>query len=227
MLVIDQSGSMKKNQTNSSVSAMDGVKALAKKIVDKFYLSSADLAARFSVVSFSDTATIRVAWSTDDGDIDAAIDAISPDGDTSISAGLNLAQELIEDARDTATKVVLLLSDGEQDDSLGGSEKAIAAAQNLSKVTDKVFAWGFGPMVDSETLEAIAGDDSRVRYTDDVSDLFEFLTSLAAYVCNDPPPSLPPPPSPPPPSPPPPLPSPPPPSPSPPPPSPSPPPPSP
>ena len=45
-------------------------------------------------------------------------------------------------------------------------------------------------MVDSETLEAIAGDDSRVRYTDDVSELFEFLTSLAAYVCNDPPPSL-------------------------------------
>ena len=81
MLVIDQSGSMKKNQTNSSESAMDGVKALAKKIVDMFYLSSTDLAARFSVVSFNETATIRVTWSTDDGDIDAAIDAISPDGD--------------------------------------------------------------------------------------------------------------------------------------------------
>ena len=195
MLVIDQSGSMKKNQTNSSESAMDGVKALAKKIMDMFYLSSTDLAARFSVVSFNETATIRVTWSTDDGDIDAAIDGISPDGDTSISSGLNLAQELVEDARDTATKVVLLLSDGKQDDFLGGSDKAIAAAQNVSKVADKVFAWGFGEEVGwvdpsgekvggRDALAKLAGDDSRVQFTDNISQLFDFLAELLADVCN-------------------------------------------
>ena len=214
MLVIDQSGSMKRIQPNSSETAMDVAKALAKKMVDQFYMNSTGLTARFSVVSFNETATMRVTWSMDDGEINAAIDAISPDGKTSISAGLNLAQELVEGGRDTATKVVLLLSDGEQDDHLGGSAAAIAAAQNLSTVTDKVFAWGFGDKVDSDTLEAIAGDDSRVRYTQDVAELFEFLTSLAADVCIDPQ-SLPPQPPPPPPSPPPPSPSPPPPSPSP------------
>ena len=124
---------------------------MAQKIVDMFYLSSTDLAARFSVVSFNETATMRVPWSTDDGDIDAAIDAISPDGQTSISAGLHLARELLEDARDNATKVVLLLSDGKQNDQLGGSAAAIAAVQNLTRVTDKVFAWGFGPMVDNKS----------------------------------------------------------------------------
>ena len=100
MLVIDQSGSLK--------GAMDEVKALAKDIVDLFYKGSTDLAARFSVVSFNETATIRVTWSTDDGDIDAAIDAISPDGMTSISAGLNLTQELFDDLTLTLTLTLTL-----------------------------------------------------------------------------------------------------------------------
>ena len=180
---------------------MDVAKALAKKMVDLFYLSSTDLAARFSVVSFNETATLRETWSTDDAEIDAAIDAISPDGSTSISGGLGLAGEQLSNARGSATKVVLLLSDGEQSDDLGGSAMAINASQDLSRVTDKVFAWGFGDSLQRDTLVAIAGDDSRVRYTNDVSELFDYLAPLLAYVCNDPPPSLPPSPSPPPPSP--------------------------
>ena len=35
-----------------------------------------DRAQTTNMVSFNETATIRVTWSTDDGDIDAAIDAI-------------------------------------------------------------------------------------------------------------------------------------------------------
>ena len=173
---------------------MDVAKALAKKIVDMFYLSSTDLAARFSVVCFNETATLHKTWSTDDPQIDAAIDAISPDGKTSISAGLNLAGELLGDARATATKVVLLLSDGEQSVELGGSAAAIAAAQDLKTVGGKVFAWGFGDELERDTLVAIAGDESMAQFTDDVSELFDFLTLLVASVCNDPPPLLPPPP---------------------------------
>ena len=110
---------------------MDGARALAKKIVDLFYLSSTEYAARFSVVSFNANATLRETWSTDDAEIDAAIDAILHGGKTSISGGLDLAGELLGDARDSATKVVLLITDGEQSDELGGSAVAIAAAQNL------------------------------------------------------------------------------------------------
>ena len=77
-----------------------------------FYLSDdfTDSATRFSVVSFNEAATREMDWSTDDDELDAAIDAISPDGGTSISAGLHLAGERFDDARDTATKVVLLLA---------------------------------------------------------------------------------------------------------------------
>merc|ERR1719223_2661568 len=182
---------------------MDAAKALAKDIVDRFYLNSTEYAARFSVVSFNETATLREAWSTDDAAIDAAIDAMSADGDTSISNGLNLAGELLGDARDSATRVVLLLTDGKQDEYLGynglfGSDAAIAAGKDIREtVGDKVFAWGFGAKTERDTLIAIAGDEDRVRYTGDVSELFDFLDELLAYVCNDPPPS----PSPPPPSP--------------------------
>ena len=181
---------LKKKDQPGYETRMDAARALAKKIVDLFYLSSTDYAARFSVVSFNETATLRETWSTDDAEIDAAIDAISPDGKTSISNGLNLAGELLGEARVSATRVVLLLSDGEQSEDLGGSAEAIAAAQNLSKVTDKVFAWGFGDSLSNATLIAIAGDESRVQFTDDVSELFDFLAALLDYVCNDPPPYL-------------------------------------
>ena len=130
-MVIDESGSMKKTDQPGFDTRMDAARALAKKIVDLFYLSSTEYAARFSVVSFNASATLRETWSTDDAAIDAAIDAISHGGDTSISDGLNLAGELLGGARVSATRVVLLLTDGKQNDYLGGSAEAIAAAKNL------------------------------------------------------------------------------------------------
>ena len=141
---------------------MDVAKALAKKIVDMFYLSSTDYAARFSVVSFNENATLRVTWSTDHGEIDAAIDALSPDGDTSISNGLNLAGELLGEARGSATRVVLLIADGKQDDYLGGMAAAIAAGESLREtVGDKVFAWGFGEATEPDTPESTASTCSE------------------------------------------------------------------
>ena len=81
--------------------------------------------------------------------------------------------------------MVLLLTDGKQDDYLGGSAAAIAAGKNLREtVGDKVFAWGFGEDTERDTLVDIAGDESRVRYTDDVSELYRFLAPLLASVCS-------------------------------------------
>ena len=202
MLVIDASGSMKKKDQPGFDTRMDAAKALAKTLVDKFYLSSTEYAARFSVVSFNETATLRVPWSTDEAELDAAIDAISADGKTSICAGLNLAGALLDDARDTATKVALLLTDVKlvkpyntyppSYACLPGQfnpAAAIAAGQDLNTVADKVFAWGFGDRLQRDMLVAIAGDESRVQSVDDPSELFAFLAALLADVCNDPPPN--------------------------------------
>ena len=202
-------------QPNSTFETrMDGARDLAKKIVDMFYLDSTDLAARFSVVSFSETATLRETWSTDRDVLGAAIDSISPDGKTSISAGLTLAGQLLDNARDNATKVVLLLTDGEQtvgsDGTVCSDENqavctaaGIAAAEALrgkvfsdgTTVEDNVFAWGFGEEVGwvdpsgervggREALARLAGDDSMVQFTDNISQLFDFLDKLLVDVCN-------------------------------------------
>ena len=90
-----------------------GLKAFAKELVNRYFLG-AD-AARFSVVSFAENATTRVPWSYDAAVINAGIDQISADGPTSISDGFEAAQQLFTDGgRAGATKIVLLLSDGEQ-----------------------------------------------------------------------------------------------------------------
>jgi hypothetical protein len=193
-------------------------------------------------VSFAANATTRVPWSYNAADINAGIDEMSADGKTSISDGFEAAQQLFaDDGRVGATKIVLLVSDGEQTvDAAPGKtllETAVDAAALVKGDGATVFAWGFGDKVSSATLEQIATDSSKVILAQELAELTGTLVLLEAAVCNEspalPPPPLAPSPAPslttpsPSPSPPPPSPSPLPPSPSPLPPSPSPPPPSP
>ena len=104
--------------------------------------------ARFSVVSFAENATTRVAWSSDESEINAGIDEMMANGETSISDGLEAAGQLFTDSRPGATKVLLLLSDGQQtvDAAPGKSllRTAIDAATLVKGSGVAVFAWGFG-----------------------------------------------------------------------------------
>ena len=99
VLVLDESGSMKKPKPEGSI---PGLKALAKQLVSQYALG--DDKARFGVVSFHASATTRVAWSTDEAEINAGIDEMEADGKTSISAGLEAAGQLFNDSRDNARK---------------------------------------------------------------------------------------------------------------------------
>ena len=66
-------------------------------------------------MSFATDATTRVPWSYDAAVINAGIDQITADGKTSISDGFEAARQLFaDDGRVGATKIVLLLLDGEQ-----------------------------------------------------------------------------------------------------------------
>eukprot|EP00964_Phaeocystis_antarctica_P023343 scaffold13063_cov48-Phaeocystis_antarctica.AAC.1 len=148
---------------------------------------------------------------------------MTADGKTSISDGFEAARDLLADGgRVGATKIVLLLTDGEQtvDKAPGKTlfQTAIDAAALVKRQGATVFAWGFGEGVSAATLEQIATDPSKAFLAKNMAELTSYLVPLEAAVCNESPPLSPPPSSPPPPSP-----SPPPPSPSPPPPSPSPP----
>ena len=128
---------MKKPPPYGSMEGPNGLKAFAKKLVNEYFLG--EEAARFAVVSFADNATTRVPWSYDQLVINAAIDKMVADGPTSISNGFERAQQLFaDDGRVGASKIVLLLSDGEQtiDAAPGTSptQTAIDAADRKSVV---------------------------------------------------------------------------------------------
>ena len=210
---------MKKPKPVGSMEGPDGLKVFAKFLVDNYALGPE--AARFSVVSFQSVATTRVGWSTNQVDINAAIDQMKANGGTSISAGLEAAGQLFTASRPGATKIVLLVSDGEQRDEFGGPEGAIASADLVKASGVTVFAWGMGKQVSLDTMEKIATDASKAISVKKIGELLGYLADLEAAVCNvspSPPPTQPPPspspppssPSPPPLPPPPPMPSPPP-----------------
>ena len=112
-LVLDESGSMKKPKPHGSMDGAGGLKSLAKQLVSHYALGVD--AVRFAVVSFATDATTRVGWSYDAAEIHTGIDQMSADGKTSISDGIKAAQQLLyTSGRKQATKVVLIVSDGEQ-----------------------------------------------------------------------------------------------------------------
>ena len=193
-LVLDESGSMKKPRPEGSMEGPDGLKALAKQLVNQYSLGMD--AARFSVVSFAETATTRVPWSYNATAINAGIDQMSADGKTSISNGFEGAGQLFaDDDRVGATKIVLLISDGEQSDEFAApgktpSETAIDAAGLVKGSGVTVFAWGIGK-VSLETLKKIASDPSKAILANFMYELMSHLGQLQAGVCNGSPPVYP------------------------------------
>merc|ERR1712086_888635 len=161
---------------------MDGLKSFAKRLVNNY--APGPSAARFSVVSFQSVATTRVGWSTNQVDIDAAIDQMEADGATSISAGFQAAGQLFIASRPGATKIVLLFSDGEQSDDFGGPNRAIASADIVKESGVTVFAWGFGKDVRLGTLQQIATDRSKAYTAAEIGELSGYLAELEAAVCN-------------------------------------------
>ena len=151
-------------------------------------------AARFSVVSFMTDATTRVPWSYNTPVINAGIDAMTAVGKTSISDGFEAARQLFKNSRPSATKVLLLLSDGEQNVDAAPDKTPLQTAVDAAALAKgegvTVFAWGFGENVSSSTLRQIATDPSKAILAKDIAELMSYLNVLQAAVCNaSPPPS--------------------------------------
>jgi len=172
--------------------SMDGLKAFAKELVNEYFLG--EDAARFSVVSFATDATTRVPWSYNAAVINAGIDDMTADGKTSISDGFEAARQLFADGgRSGATKIMLLLSDGDQtiDAAPGKSpmETAVSAAKLVKGDDITVFAWGFGDKMSSDSpLKDIATESSKARFAKDLAALTSHLVELQVAVCGVSPP---------------------------------------
>ena len=185
VLVLDESGSMKKPKPDGSMEGPSGMKALAKELVSQYTLG--EDAARFAVVSFAADATTRVTWSYNATEINAGIDQMSADGQTSISDGLEAARQLFAyDSRVGATKIVLLVSDGEQTvDAAPGKtllQTAVDASALVKGLGATVFAWGFGGKVSSTTVRQIASDSSKAIVARDLAELTNYLGWLKVAV---------------------------------------------
>ena len=178
----------------------NGSKAFARQLVSQYALGGNN--ARFSVVSFAENATTRVAWSSEESEINAGIDEMMANGETSISDGFRAAGQLFNDSREGATKVLLLLTDGRQtvDAAPGKSllHTAIEAAAHVKGSGVTVFAWGFGTRLSLATLEHIATDPAKAILAQDVLELASYLELLQivsicnTVVCHCSPPSPPP-----------------------------------
>lgn len=104
VLLIDTSGSM------SSNSKMTNAKAAANAFVDD--LIKSDGRTRIAVVSFSEKATERCAFTTDAKTLKTAIGGLSANGGTNIQAGLKETYNIL--AKSNANKkYIVLLGDGE------------------------------------------------------------------------------------------------------------------
>ena len=189
VLVLDESGSMKKPKPHGSMDGPGGLKAFAKTLVSQYALG--EDRTRFAVVSFAADATTRVPWSHNATGINAGIDQISADGQTSISDGFEAARQLFaNNSRAGATKVVLLVSDGEQTvDAAPGKtpeQTAIDAASRVKGDGATVFAWGFGNKVGNTTMQQIATDPSKAIFARNLAELTNYLDWLkvAIYLNN-------------------------------------------
>ena len=185
---------MKKPKPHGSMEGPGGLKAFAKTLVSQYALG--EDRTRFAVVSFAADATTRVPWSHNATEINAGIDQMSADGQTSISDGFEAARQLFSSHGDSndrvgATKVVLLVSDGEQTvDAAPGKtpeQTAIDAAARVKEEGATVFAWGFGDKMSlAGTLEQIATDSSKAILARDLAELTNYLDwlKLAIYLNN-------------------------------------------
>ena len=185
---------MKKPKPHGSMDGTNGSKAFARKLVSMY--SIGESAARFSVVSFAANARTRVGWSYNRSRINAGIDDMSADGRTSISDGFEAVWHLFDgidanNGREKTTKIVLLLSDGEQTiDAAPGKtllQTAVDAAGLVKDQGASVFAWGFGS-ASLNTLQQIATEPSKAILVEDLGDLTTYLKDLEAAICNVAPP---------------------------------------
>ena len=184
---------MKDPKPYGSMEGANGSKAFAHQLVSMFRPLGID-DARFSVVSFAANATTRVPWSYNESEINDGIDDMTADGQTSISDGFEAVRHLFDriddnDPRENATKVVLLLSDGEQTIDAATNrtllQTAVDAAALVKDQGATVFAWGFGGKVSNVTLRKIATDPSKAILAKDLAELTNTLVLLEAAVCNE------------------------------------------
>ena len=159
--MLDQSGSM--------LGYLEYMQTFARELVLQFQVSSQQ--ARIGIVTFADNHTVHIGLSEErDRVVDAIYNLTVPDGGTSITSGLLAAKSILESSyndggpRAGVPRVIMILTDGRQNDYLGGDAAAIQTAVGVKAAGIQIYSLGFGT-ADAATITAMASTpDSQFAY---------------------------------------------------------------
>lgn len=174
MIVIDRSGSM--TYDNKMVAA----KAAAVKFVEHLDPTLV----RLGLLTFTGEVEMRVRLTNELGVIRAAIERLTPIGDTDMAGGLDAAGQELVSSEPSRRKILILLADGQQD---GVPGDPVAVATNLKRLGIEIFAIGVGEDADIDSLKIIATDESHYYYAPTASELDMIYQQLGGRVLPDPP----------------------------------------
>jgi VWFA-related protein len=153
MLVLDSSGSMRKDQE----AVMEAARVFARQLPGKD---------RVGVITFADRAVLTQDLSTVREFILAAIGRYQAAGGTALYDAI--AEALIRLRKTEGRKAIVVLTDGRDEDNPGTGPGSVRSLDDvlatLGEVGSTVYAIGLGPNVDRETLEQIADASSGEAY---------------------------------------------------------------
>lgn len=171
MLVIDRSGSM-------ANAPLDDEKFAAKSFIDLMHLASDQV----GLVSFADNATLDQPLTHDANAVKRAVDALSANGQTNMTAGINTAQAELVSSRHNpnARPAMIFMSDGMP---TGGDTpvKALAAAQAAKNAGTRLFTIGLGA-VDTNLMRQLASSPSDYFFAPSSADLAAIYQQIAQVI---------------------------------------------
>lgn len=178
VLVMDSSGSMAEPAAAGEArSKLDAAREAAAAFLDALALPTD----RAAVVGFEGAARLLAPLSGDRTALDAALAGLEPHPGTRIDLGLTAAGAALDSgARPEAQQVVVLLTDGLQNQEAAPDAAVVAAAADLRAGGALVFAIALGDQVDLALLGQITADPNRVHRSPTAAELAGIYQRLAA-----------------------------------------------
>ena len=150
VLVVDRSGSMRQGDK------IGGLKRAVRTFLDGLPDGS-----RVAVVAFGSDVELVCQFTTNQGRVQAAVDALRPFGGTRFYDAVDESVKLLEGQ--TGRRAVLALTDGQDADSVNAIDVPIAEARRLS-VPVHTLGLGEGNEIDSDSLDRVASETRGQTY---------------------------------------------------------------
>jgi len=175
IVAIDVSGSMW-GSTGDGQTKMEAAKEAAS-----LFLDGLDpVSDRVGLVTYNSRASLRSGLTSDYAAVDAQISTLRAGGGTNIGDSINVAyNELLDNGRDEAKKVIITLSDGYTSSS--GYARAQADQAKIAGIIS--YSIGLGSSVDQSLLQDIASSLKHYYHAPNSSDLAGIYGEISAIEC--------------------------------------------